>query len=93
MTCDSECVNSLNETSFILLRIDIIINSVFIVFFIVFLIILLTRPCQKALRFSNSLKVISVYMLVMITALTADLVTDIITLSREQALRHPVVSP
>ena len=93
MTCDNECVDNLNQTSTMLLWIDIIIDSVFIVFFIAFLVILLIKPCQKSVRFSNSLKVIAVYMSVMLTAVMADLVRDIITLSREEALTHPVVSP
>ena len=93
MTCDSGCVNNLNRTSRILVWIDVIIDIVFIVFFMIFLIILLTKPCTKAVRFSNSLKVISVYMCVMLTALTTDLVADIITLSREKPLVNPVVSP
>ena len=61
--------------------IDIIDNGVFLAIFLILLTILLIKPCQKAMRFSNSVKIICVYVFVMILSIAQELVDDTLTYS------------
>ena len=72
--------------------IDIIDNGVFMAIFLILLVILFSRPCYKALRFTNSLKIICLYVSVMTLAISQTLVDDILTLKNGETLRYPVVS-
>ena len=49
-------------------------------------------PCTKDIRFSNSLKIILIYVSVMLLAIAEDLVTDILTLAEGYTFHDPIVS-
>ena len=66
MSCSDSCQNEIHRQSRTLIWIDLCIDLVFFIIFVIFLIRLLIKPCQKAVRFSNSFKIISLYLLVMI---------------------------
>ena len=72
--------------------IDIIDNTIFMVIFFVLLIILIFKPCYKALRFSNSLKIVCIYISVMTLSIAQNLADDILTYTKDETVRYSVVS-
>ena len=64
------------------------VNLSFAVFFTVILIRVLTRPCFKATRFTNSFKVVAGYITLILIVIIYEAVIEFITLSKHHLPGH-----